>query len=190
MSITKYKVGIAHADTFLDNIGAASTPTSFKVLETSAGARTISGATSVTKAQADTGEVVFVGDIVKYINLFIQCGPIASEASADKGGWLEWAFVCVKETETEIPSTLVGTHTLGVIANHMFRNECVYTGNIPVGTTQPNSANISIKVPRFKQKIRQGDEWRFYVYWRATLSTSTQTDSNRIVLSFMYKCYS
>ncbi len=187
-STVRTKMGIAHAGTLLSNIGAGSVPTEFEVLETEAGTRSLTGAAQTITDSRTTGEVVNIGDVVKYINLFIQ---IASRSDADlaRQGWLEWAFVCVKESETSLPITNIGLDTLGVCANRMYRNECIYTGNIPVGLAVPNSLDIKIKIPKSKQTIRFGDEWRFYCYYRSNDSADVSTVDMRLVQSFMYKAY-
>ncbi len=191
MSLVKLgKVPIQHADTLVGNIGGASVPTEFKVLETETGARTTSGAGQTTKSSADTGEVVNIGDTVKYINLFIQVGSRNSDTIQDNVGWLEWAFLMVKESDTVVPITQTGVLTLGNICTNMYRNECIYTGFVPCGLNQPNGQSIVIKVPRFKQKIRIGDEWRLVIIWRDLKATSTVADAGRFILSFMYKSYS
>ncbi len=189
--ITRFKTGIQHADTLLSNIGPASIPTTFEVLETEGGTRSVTGATQTIQDSASTGEVVRVGDIVKYINLFIEIAPREAVATpTNRAGWLEWALVMVKESETTVPITSTGTQTLGTICTNMFRNECIYTGAVPVGRDVPNFAAIKIKVPKFKQKIRLGDEWRFICYARSNNSADVATDAYRLVQSFMYKTYS
>ncbi len=190
MSIGKYKMGVQHAHTLLSNVGSGSVPTTFEVLETEAGLRTTTGGSQTIKDSASTAEVVNIGDTVKYINLFIQCAPRNGSANLDKGGWMEWAFVCVKESETTVPITDIGIQTLGVICTNMFRNECIYTGAFPMGTSQSNNIAISLKIPRFKQRIRFGDEWRLICYFRAADSTSVSTTAVRLLQSFMYKAYS
>ncbi len=191
MAITKFKVGIQHADTKLLNSGSGSVPDTFEIMETEGGIRSLTGATQTIQDSASTGEVCRVGDIIKYVNLFIETGPRNNQGVAqDRNGWLEWAFVCVKESETTVPITTIGTQTLGVICTNMFRNECIYTGCIPHGVDIPNYAEIKIKIPKFKQKIRLGDEWRFITYFRATSSTASGTVETRQVKSFMYKTYS
>ncbi len=184
----KGKLGIAHAGTLLSNIGHGSVPTEFEVLETEAGTRTLTGASQTITDSRSTAEVVNIGDIVKYINLFIQISS-RSSIDEDRQGWLEWAFVCVKESEASIPITNLGVDTLGVCANRMYRNECIYTGNIPCGMAVPNSLDIKIKIPKSKQIIRFGDEWRFYVFWRSNNSADMSTIDMRCVQSFMYKAY-
>lgn len=191
MRLATYKVGIRKSGTNLLNVGAGTAPQTFNVLETEVGARPTSGAEINIKDFASSGETVNVGDIVKYVNLFIQvCPRLEQGAPLNHVGWLEWAFVMVKESETTVPITNLGVQTLAVVCTNMFRNECIYTGAVPTGTTQGNYLAIQIKVPKFKQKIRMGDEWRLITSFRSSLSTDVTTDTIRLVRSFMYKCYS
>ncbi len=185
------KVAIQHTDTLVANIGNSGNPVQFEVLETETGTRTLTGASQTTKDSASTAEVVNIGDTVKYINLFIQAGPRQAGTGADdRTGWLEWAFLMNKESDTVIPTTQLGTQTLGDVATKMYRNECIYTGCMTIGNNQPSYLPIILKVPRFKQHIRIGDEWSLYVKFRSVLSTSVDTDAVRVILSFMYKTYS
>lgn len=182
-------MGITHADTKVLNSGSGQIPDTFEVLETEAGVRSVTGGTQTITDSRSTGEVVNVGDCVKYINLFIGAGPREASPVADRQGWLEWAFVCVKESETTVPITDVGTQTLGTICKNMFRNECIMTGMMPLGRDQCNVQSIQIKIPKSKQFIRLGDEWRFVTWFRSTLATSTENAAIRLVKSFMYKGY-
>ncbi len=186
---TKGKQAIQHAGTVVDNIGGATVPQEQVVLKTSAGARNTTGANQNITSNRDTGNLCNVGDQVKYINLFLEIAARNAEGINDATGWLEWAFVCCKETETNVPITTVGVQTLATVCTNMFRNECIYTGVLPCGLDIPNSVPIKIKIPSTKQFIRIGDEWRFITYWRDLKATSTSTISNRIIKSFMYKGY-
>lgn len=188
--LASIKTAIQHSDTQVANIGGASTPTEMVILATETGNRTTSGATQTTKSFADTSALVQIGDIVKYVNLFIEAGARSSVSQIDSSGFLEWALIMVKESETALPITQLGTKTLGDVATKMYRNETIYTGNIPIGLAQPNGTSITIKVPKFKQKIRIGDEWRFVCYFRDLQVTSVGTDSVRLITSCMYKSYS
>ncbi len=191
MGIAKYKTAVQHCDTFQDNVGAGTIPQTMVVLETEGGSRSVSGAQVTIKDFATTGETINVGDIVKYINLFLQITPrISVGVDNNKIGWLEWGIVMVKESETTVPITQLGVLTLANVLTNMFRNECIYTGAVAVGLQQANYAEIKIKVPKFKQKIRLGDEWRFVTAWRSSNATDTTTDTMRLVKSFMYKSYS
>ncbi len=191
MSIAKYKMAVGHADTKVLNMGAGSAVDQFEILETEAGLRTTTGGTQTIQDSASTGEVVRTGDTVKYVNLFLQAAPRdAIDTIIDRVGWVEWALVMVKESETDVPTTDTGIQTLGVICNNMFRNECIFSGSFPIGSVQPNSMTAQIKVPKFKQRIKIGDEWRLITLFRSASSTSTSTATIRLIKSFMYKAYS
>ncbi len=125
------------------------------------------------------------GDTVKYTNLHIQAGPRNNiDAVQDRTGWIEWAFVCVRENETEVPGTRFSVQTVGDICTNMYRGECIYTGSIPVGGGQPVTADIMLKIPKHKQKIKLGDEWRFLTGFRAVSASSVSTATIRIVKSY------
>ncbi len=186
--IARFKTGIQHSDTSVGNTGAADVE-SFTFLETE-GPRTISGLTQNVTQLRTTGDRVNIGDIVKYVNLFIEIGPRDTiDNVGDRTGWCEYAVVMVKESETAVPTTQLGTKTLGDVCTKMFRNECIWTGAFPMGTAQPNSTNLVIKVPKFKQKIRLGDQWRFLLYFRSVDAASVSTTAVRFIMSAMYKAY-
>ncbi len=173
------------------NEGQGSAPDQFEIMVTEGGARNIAGATTTIKENATTAETCNVGDTIKYVTLYLQCAGRQSVANPfNINGWIEWAFVCVKESESNVPITNTGTQTLADICMKMFRNECIYTGAVPIGEAIPNYAEIKIKIPRQKQKIRLGDEWRFITFVRSNNSADTVTDRIRIIKSFSYKCYS
>lgn len=182
---------IQHSDTVVANIGAASVPQTMVVLDTEAGARPLTGSTSTIQVGQGTNEEVNVGTTVAYVNLFIQVGNRFSGTVDDSfvGGWLEWAFVCVKESETAVPITNLGVQTLGDVCTKMFLNECIFTGNLPIGERQPNKLDIQLKIPKFKQSIKRGDQWRFVTAYRDMKATSTSTTSTRLIKSFMFKSY-
>ncbi len=187
--LNQTKTAIQHSDTNVGNTGAGAVE-SFSFLETSAGARTLTGVTQATTSARDTSDVVNIGDIVKYVNLFIEIGPRDTiDAVSDRTGWCEYAIIMVKESETAVPTTQLGLKTLGDVCTKMFRNECIWTGAFPMGTTQPNSTSIVLKVPKFKQKIRLGDEWRFLLHFRSVNSASTSQIAVRFIQSVMYKAY-
>ncbi len=187
--LTRGKQAIQHAGTLVDNTGGASVPAEQVILKTSAGARNVTGANQDYGQNRDTGNLVNVGDLVKYVNLFLQVGSRQGQAIDDANGWMEWALVCVKETETNVPITTLGVQTLGVVCTNMFRNECIFTGSLPVSLEVPNKINIALKIPKTKQFIRIGDEWRFITYMRDLKATSASTGAVRIIKSFMYKGY-
>ncbi len=192
MSALRLKQSVKHTDTAILTIGGASTPSEVVLLETDAGARTVDGSTQNIIANQTTDNTVTVGCTVKYINFIIECASRPAETSGtsnDGVGWVEWAIVMVKESETTLPITNVGANGLGDVATKMYRNECIYTGCIPCSRSNPNCQNITIKVPKFKQVIRLGDEWRLYVIYRDVLVTSTATDSARVNIFTHFKSY-
>ena len=130
-----FKNGVKHSGTILANAGAASPPAAQVVLKTSGGPRSTTGSPMTIQSLASTDEDCRTGDTVKYINLHLQCGPRAFPTVEDeeKNGWMEWAFICVRENENVLPITNAGTQTIGDIATQMYRGECVFTGSIPVG---------------------------------------------------------
>ncbi len=181
---------IQKSNTVVSTIGGATAPATFVVLNPEYGARSVDGSEKTITDNRDTAETCNVGDICKYIHLFAQCSPRQTATDDDdRTGWLEWAFCIVKETETTVPITQLGVLTLGNVCTNMFRNECIYTGNFPVGNKQPNSMEAYIKIPKFKQKIVGGDEWRFITYFRDAEVTSTAGAAVRLIKSYMYKAY-
>ncbi len=191
LSLTKGKTPIKKSDTNISSVGPASAPGSFNVLETQGGARSTTGAEVTIKSSATTGEICNVGDVVKYVTLFLQsAGRLEIGSNTRIPGWIEWAFICVKESETTLPITQLGVLTLPNVAMNMYRNECIYTGIMPVGFDIPNFQEIKIKIPKEKCKIRLGDEWRFITSYRSSSTVDVSTDRMRLIKSFSYKCYS
>ncbi len=184
---TMGKQMLKHSGTLLANIGNASVPTKFIICETEGGARTTTGAEQVIQANRTTDEVCQVGDIVKYVNIIIQCGP--RTAAIPESGWLEWAVVAKREADADIPTTQTGNETIGVIAQRMYRNEVIFTGVFPMSNTQPNSQQIMLKIPKSKVRLNLGDTICIFAYFRSVVSTDMQTDSNRLVMSYIYKSY-
>ncbi len=188
--LTRGKLAIQHSDSIIANTGQGSAPATFVVSRTDVGARTLTGATQNIQAEGATDEKCQVGDLIKYVNLFIQHCPRPNVGStSNRTGWLEWAFVCVKESEAPVLATLMGTQTLGDVCTKMYRNECIYTGVSPCGEQQSAYLAITIKIPKFKQYLRIGDQWRFITFWRSSSSTDVTTDTHRLMKSYMYKSY-
>ncbi len=174
-----------HSGTIIANVGAGSVPQKLIILKTSGGPRSTSGAPQTIQSSSSTDDDCRTGDEVDYTNLHLQAGPRQDIGTgSDRIGWLEWAFVCVRENETEVPTTRIGVQTLGDICTNMYRGECIYTGVVPVGSTQPTVSEIKLKIPKFKRKIKLGDEWRFMTAFRSVLSTSTATDTVRLIKSY------
>ncbi len=183
-------VAIKHADTNITNAGNAQTPSKFVFVECEAGARSAGGSEIAITANRTTGETCNVSDTIKYVNLFIECGPrLAATDNDEKTGWLEWAVVLVRENENEVLSTNTGVLTLGSICTNMYRGECVLTGMFPVGAAQANSQAIVVKIPRHKQKLQLGTEWRLVTFFRSVKTTAVDLDAVRLIRSFNYKAY-
>ncbi len=190
-SILLSKVGVKHSGTFLANIGAGSPVAKLIILKTSGGPRSDDGAPQTIQSAASTDDDCRTGDICKFTNLYIQASPRANiDNNEDRTGWVEWAFILVRENENEVPNTRIGVQTLGDICTNMYRGECIYTGSVPVGNVQPVTAEIKLKIPKNKFKIKLGDEWRFLTYFRAASSTSTSTTAVRLIKSYNHRVYS
>ncbi len=171
----------------MDNVGQGSNVTNLVILKTSGGPRSTTGAPQTIQSSANTEDDCRTGDKCKFVNLTLQCAPRTGISEDDRIGWMEWAFICVRENETQVPSTRLGIQTLGDICTNMYRGECIMSGVIPVGGTQPSVAIIKLKIPKHKVSIKLGDEWRYLTFFRATSSTSTSILSVRSVKSFNYK---
>lgn len=189
--VRKIRGYLKHAETYIGNLGPASAPVGLELLVTEGGARTVDGSQVTFTDFRDTGETVNVGDIVKYINIFLQAGPKAEVTAGDNisTGWLEYAVVCTREDEPVIPITNMGTETLGVVANRMFPQSCLRSGFISLGGTQANGVELHLKIPPKLQKIRQGYQWKVWLYFRSSSSTATGTDKVKYVASMIYKGY-
>ncbi len=177
-----------HADTKIHVIGPGTVLVANHIMrETEGGPRSTAGGDQTIQVGRGLGEECNVGDICKYINIFIQAGP--RDNTDVNVGWIEWAFVRKKELDADPVNTNLGTLTLGTVCTNYFRQECIYTGNIPIGTTNANSQNITIKIPKQYQKLTLGDEWVLYLFARNVSSTETATDSMKVVTSFIYRNY-
>ncbi len=163
-------------------------PGKYVIAETEGGARSLSGAATQIQGNRTTDERCNVGDLIKYVNIQIEvAGRVIDDAN--QNSWLEWAFVCKREADADIPITQVGTQTLGDIATNMYRNECIYTGMIPIGINQGNGQNLMIKLPKTKQYLRLGDTFVIFTYIRSSNSVAASTTSHRLIQSFNFKCY-
>ncbi len=181
------KRGVKHSGTLIANIGQGSNAISLVVLKTGGGPRSNDGQPQTIQSFSSTDEDCKTGDTCKYVNLNIQAAARPDTGTeSNKTGWIEWAFVCVRENETAVPSTRLGVQTLGDICTNMYRGECIFTGQFPVGTAQPAIETIKLKIPKTKTSIKLGDEWRFVTFFRATSSTASGTTEVRIVKSFNY----
>lgn len=191
LRLSQTRESLVHSDTLVVTHGPSTIPSSFVVLDTEVGARTLTGASQNVQVGQNTEQETNIGSIVKYMNIFIESAvrPIEADTDDEAVGWLEWALVMVKETEAVLPITNIGVQTLGNIAKNMYRNECIFTGCMPLGKFQPNCQSIVIKVPRFKQKITIGDQWRLLIYFRDVVATASETNTCRTILSTMWKSW-
>ncbi len=183
---TSTKKSVKHSGTFLDNVGNSGGPETFIILKTGGGPRSIDGSPQTIQSFLSTDEDCKTADIVKLVNLHLQCGPRQNVNASDREGWMEWALILVRENETAMPSTRLGVQTVGDVATNMYRGECIFTGNMPVGGEQPGSQEISLKIPKSKQHIKLGDEWRWVTNFRCTESTSVNTGAVRLIKSYNY----
>ncbi len=168
--------------------GPGSVPTPHKIVETSGGARTLTGGVQTFATERRTDETCNIGDLIKFINIFIQCGP-RLDSNAISIGWLEWAVVAGKEDETVVPITSMGTQTLGVVCNRMFPGQCLLSGFFPVGEQLANGATIQIKVPKKFQFLVMGDVIRVIIYFRTANSVETGINNVKSFISYIYKAY-
>ncbi len=182
---------VKHSDTAILTSGSASAPTETIILNLDAGARTLTGATQNIQANATTDNTCMVGSTVKYVNIRIQTAARPTESGADdrRIGWYEYALVMVKETEAPMLITNIGTTTVADMGTKMYRNECIWTGAIPCSDSVPNTVDLKIKVPKFKQKLKLGDEWRLYTYYRDVLATGTGTTQLRAIITTQFISY-
>lgn len=181
------KRGIKHSGTIIANMAQGSNAVDMIVLETSGGARSIDGSHSNIQSFSSTDDTCRTGDKCSLVNLKIQIGgrqDVGPTNPQNRTGWIEWAFVCVRENETVVPATNLGIQTLGDICTSMYRAECIYTGAAPVGELQPVVVDIALKIPKHKSTFKLGDQWRFITFFRALNSASSGTTEMRLVKSF------
>ncbi len=178
-----------HSDTLISVIGPATDPIpDILIRDSEVGDRDPAGGTDTIQLGRGTNEECNVGDICKFINITVQASPRIIDTIANTG-WLEWAFCIMKGSDPEPARTNLGTQTLGDIMTKYMRNMCIFTGAIPIGASQPAVATISLKIPRSKQRLVQGDVWRFFFLPRTASSTETGTATFKVLTSFNYKNY-
>lgn len=185
---TKGKLKVKKSRTQLTNLGNGDTIANHVLLVTQVGDR-IEG-TSTIKESANNNNICNVGDMVKYINYCIQCGARDVTPEDEAQGWLEYGLVLQTETEVVPSNTTLGTQTLQDTLTKLFRNNCIFTGCIPIGGDQPFSVDLKFKIPKKWSTIRQGANWHVYSAFRSVQSTSVIPDIVRLVTSHIYQCYS
>ncbi len=191
-ALTRGKVSEQHSGTKVHTIGPGTVVTAEHVIRDSqVGARDPDGGNDTIQLGRSFEQECNIGDLCKYINLFIQVAPrtLGDPPNVVTMGWLEWAVCLVKADTLPPTNTNLGIQTLGDVCTKYLRHDCIYTGNIPVGTTQPNNASISLKIPKAKIKLTVGDEWILFLHFRTTSATETGTTNVRVITSFMYRNY-
>ena len=186
---TMGKDAIKKSFTLIDNIGNGSPVGVLPAIIVPG--RNDAGGVAVIRDTQNTSTTCNVGDVVKYVNFIIQVGARsqAQMEDDDNNGWLEWAVVFQKENVPSIPTTNLGVKNLGMIAMASFRGDCLMTGQFPVGTTQPMTQEISIKIPKTKVKLQLGSSMILFTIFRSVNVTDLRTDSHRAVVSTFYKNY-
>jgi len=190
---TSGKVPIKHSSTLVDNTGpGVGSFFGHTIYDTDVGPRLLSGVSQNLQNKATNEETCMVGDVVKYVNICLECAPRGADSSniKDDSGWLEWAVVWQEEAVIQPGVGNIGVLTLGVICSHAFRQNCLLTGCFPVGSRQSMAQDIKIKLPKKCIRLRQGALLKIFCYLRGSSSTDTRTDSNRLIASSHFKSYS
>lgn len=181
-----------HSGTKVHTIGPGTVITAEHIMRDSeVGARAPDGGNDTIQLGRSFEEECNIGDKCKFINIFIQAGPrsLSDPPSVSRMGWLEWAFCCIKADTAPPVNTNLGTQTLGNVCTTYLRHDCIMTGAIPVGITQPVVASIALKIPKAKIKLTVGDEWILFLHMRTVGATETATDSHRVITSFIFRNY-
>ncbi len=173
-------------------IGNGSNVGEFTLVQTNTGDRSLDGSAQVIRAESSTSNIVQISDIVKYVNIIMQSAVTEEGQTAqnDTQGWLEWAVVWRNEVAIPIPSTNLGTTPLGVLASHMFRGDCLMTGQFPVSVNLPNVETVTLKLPNKAVKWKIGAVLTLYTFFRSSNVTDLTTDTVRLIESAHYKVYS
>ncbi len=142
-----------HSDTLVAVIGpATATVSALIVRDTEQGARSEAGDTDTIQLGRGNNEECNQGDMCKFVNIHLQVAPrLASEV--DTPGWVEWAFCVMKESDLDPTVTNKGTNTLGDICTKYLRNQCIFTGAVPLGQRQAIVQEISLKIPDKWQRL-------------------------------------
>jgi len=174
-----------HSGTKVHIIGPGTVLTPFHIIrDTEVGARDPDGGNDTVTLGRSFAEECNIGDECRYVNIHIQAGPRLDDVTSS--GWIEWGFCIVKNSDPLPTNTNIGTQTLGDILTKYLRNECLFTGNVPVGIRNPNSQEIRIKIPKSRQMLRVGDEWTLFIRGRTVSSTETGTSNFVVLTSFNF----
>ncbi len=181
------KEAIKKSTTLLDNIGSGSAIYTHELVSVTD--RTAGGTIITIRDSQDTATKANVGDVLKYVNITIQAANRDTNVEPGDSGWLEWGISMFKESTPTFNTSQFGTQTLGDSLTKAQRGNVLLTGVIPVGSIQPITQNIKIKIPANRVKLQLGSNLILYCYFRSTDSTDIRTDSVRIVTSALYKLY-
>ncbi len=189
--VTMGKEPIKHSTTLVSTIGNGSNAGAFELVTTTAGDRSLDGSPQVIQTEASTGNKVMVGDIVKYVNVILQAAvtEAGNDGNTQIQGWLEWGVTWRDEVTVNVPSTNLGTRTLGDILTAMFRGDCLMTGEFPVSVNLPNVSRIQIKLPKKAIKFKLGCELVLHTHFRSANVTDLETDTVRLIQSELFKAY-
>ncbi len=186
---TMGKDPIKKSGTFIAGaIGPASVITAVTLNTTPLG-RDSAGADSTIRDSQTTSNLSNVGDIIKYINIHLQCGARNASPEDDTSGWLEWAIVKYRESVVQPVNTNLGIKTLGDVCTQTFRGDCLLTGNFPVGGDTPNNAEITLKVPKVATKMQLGSAILIYCHFVSTNNASVAEDLASLRVSWNFKAY-
>ncbi len=190
---TKGLNGIKHSSTLVANTGqGVATFFTHVVFITDVGTRNLAGGVRNIKDIATTGNTVNVGDMIKYVNICLECCPRGANPTNDNDNcaWLEWAVVWQRERDVQPTVANIGVGQLSELCTNLYRENCFLTGCFPIGTKQAMSQDIKIKIPRRCCKIKMGDVLEIICFVRTSNSTDTRTDSHRLIASSLFKVYS
>ncbi len=183
---------VKHGSTLFDNTGPG-VGSFYKhlIYSVTGGTRPTDGSPKVLESQVITDETCQVTDIVKYVNICIQCSPRGADSTnlKDDCAWLEWAIYWNREADITLTVTNIGTDSLGVLSGRCFRENAIMSGCFPIGARQPMSSDLHIKIPDRMCKLKLGDKLFIMCYVRGSSSTDTRTDSHRLLVSSQFKAY-
>ncbi len=178
-----------HSDTKVHTIGPGTALIPEHIVrDTEVGPRDPDASVDTIQLGRGSSEECNIGDVCKYINLFIQGAP-RIQSGLQATGWIEYAFVIAKAGFPLLTKTNIGTRTLGDLATTYYRDQCVWTGNLPIGNLQANSVALMIKVPRKFQKLEWGYQWKLLLIARTSDATETGTGTFRVLTSAIYRNY-
>ncbi len=178
-----------HSDSLFSVIGPGTAVIPTHVMrDTEVGDRDPAGGNDTIQLGRSYAEECNVGDTCKYMNIHIQAGPRLVDDLASMG-WLEWGFVCHKNSDPIVAKTNIGTATLMDILTKYFRNDCIYTGNLPLNSSGCVSQEITLKIPKTKWTLRSGDVWELIFAARTVSTTETGTNTFKVITSCNYINY-